>query len=139
LVDDALQALARGLAELQEQLNQARDAHPTAELQAQAAAWARELRVLEDGFQQVAQVGWPLDRRDTEYLTPRQRDVALGVAEGLSNEVIAARLGITLGTAANHVEHIRGRLGFKSRTQIAVWAVERGLYRSGQEQGDAER
>ena len=69
-------------------------------------------------------------------LTPRQRDVAVCIAEGLSNEEIAERLSITLGTAANHVEHTLRRLGLRSRTQIAVWAVERGLYRSGQERED---
>jgi two-component system, OmpR family, sensor kinase len=69
-------------------------------------------------------------------LTPRQRDVAACIAEGLSNEEIAERLGITQGTAANHIEHMLQRLGLRTRTQIAVWAVERGLYRSGQERED---
>jgi DNA-binding NarL/FixJ family response regulator len=133
VVDDALQALARGLAELQEQLNQARDAHLTAELQAQANAWPRELRVLEDGFRQAAQVGQPPGFGQTERLTPRQRDVAICIAEGLSNESTAQRLGITSGTTANHIEHILDRLRLRTRTQIAVWAAARGLYRSGQE------
>jgi DNA-binding CsgD family transcriptional regulator len=66
-------------------------------------------------------------------LSPRQRDVAVCLAEGLSNDELAARLCITSGTAANHIEHILRRLNLRSRTQIAVWAVERGLYRSGQE------
>jgi DNA-binding NarL/FixJ family response regulator len=137
VVDDALQALARGLAELQEQLDQARDTRTSAAVQEQAVACARELRVLEDGFRRIAQVRQPLDHGGAEYLTPRQRDVATGIAEGLSNEELADRLGITPGTAANHVEHILGRLRFKSRSQIAVWAVERGLYRSGQEPAGA--
>ena len=63
-------------------------------------------------------------------LTRRQQDVASCVAEGLSNEEIAERLTITPGTAANHLEQILTRLGLKNRTQLAVWAVERGLYRS---------
>ena len=49
----------------------------------------------------------------------------------LSNEEIAQQLVVSPGTVANHVEHILRRLGFRSRTQIATWAVERGLYRSG--------
>jgi DNA-binding CsgD family transcriptional regulator len=65
-------------------------------------------------------------------LTLRQREVAACIAEGLSNEEIAERLSITHGTAANHIEHMLQRLGLRSRTQIAVWAVERGLYRSSQ-------
>ena len=72
-------------------------------------------------------------------LTRRQRDVAVCIATGLSAEELAERLSITPGTAANHIEHILRRLGLRSRTQIAVWAVERGLYRSGQEQENDTR
>jgi DNA-binding CsgD family transcriptional regulator len=63
-------------------------------------------------------------------LTRRQQEVAACIAQGLSNEQIAQRLVLTPGTAANHVEHIFRRLGFRSRTEVAVWAVERGLFRS---------
>jgi DNA-binding CsgD family transcriptional regulator len=69
-------------------------------------------------------------------LTPRQREIATCIAEGLSNEAIAERLGITSGTSANHIAEMLDRLGLRSRTQIAVWAVERGLYRSSQQQED---
>jgi two-component system, OmpR family, sensor kinase len=65
-------------------------------------------------------------------LTRRQQEVAACVAEGLSNEDIATRLTVAPGTVANHLEHMMRWLGLHSRTQIAVWAVERGLYRSGQ-------
>ena len=60
-------------------------------------------------------------------LTPRQQEVAGLVAGGLTNAQIAERLVLTPGTAANHVEHILRTLGFRSRTQVAVWAAERGL------------
>jgi DNA-binding CsgD family transcriptional regulator len=63
-------------------------------------------------------------------LTPRHREVATLIAEGLSNEAIAERLVLTPGTVANHLGSILQRLGFENRVQIAVWAVERGLYRS---------
>jgi DNA-binding CsgD family transcriptional regulator len=63
-------------------------------------------------------------------LTRRQQEVAICIAEGLSNAGIAERLILTEGTVANHIEHMLRRLGLSSRTQIAVWAVERGLYRS---------
>jgi DNA-binding CsgD family transcriptional regulator len=73
---------------------------------------------------------------DVARLTPRQRDVAACIAEGLSNEELADRLRITPGTAANHTAQVLARLGLRTRTQIAVWAVERGLYRSQQERDD---
>ena len=71
-----------------------------------------------------------------ELLTPRQQEVAGLVAEGLSNAEIARRLVLTPGTVANHMEHILRRLNLRSRSQVAVWAVERGLYRSGGEGRD---
>jgi DNA-binding NarL/FixJ family response regulator len=58
-------------------------------------------------------------------LPPRECAVALLIAEGLSNKQIAARLGITVGTAGNHVGHIMRALGAANRTQVAVWASER--------------
>jgi len=60
-------------------------------------------------------------------LTPRQLEVALLVAQGLTNRQIAERLVVTERAAAAHVEHILNKLGVGSRTQIAVWISERGL------------
>jgi non-specific serine/threonine protein kinase len=60
-------------------------------------------------------------------LTPRQREVAGLIAEGLKNAEIAERLVISPGTAANHVEYILRRLRLRSRSQVAVWAVKQGL------------
>ena len=45
------------------------------------------------------------------------------VAQGLTNRDIAARLFISERTAESHVEQIRGKLGFRSRTQIATWVA----------------
>jgi len=58
-------------------------------------------------------------------LSPREREVADLVAEGLTNREIAERLVISERTAEGHVEQIRNKLGFHSRAQIAGW-VERG-------------
>jgi DNA-binding CsgD family transcriptional regulator len=70
---------------------------------------------------------------DIARITRREREVASLIAEGLTNAEIADRLLLAEGTVANHVDHILRKLGIRSRTQIAVWAVERGLYRSGDE------
>ena len=42
---------------------------------------------------------------------------------GLHNRQIATALTIAERTAENHVEHILGKLGFRSRAQIAAWVV----------------
>lgn len=58
-----------------------------------------------------------------QKLSRREREVAALIAEGSSNADIASRLGVAERTAEAHVEHIRDKLGFTSRTQIAAWAV----------------
>ncbi|HEV8637382.1 MAG TPA: LuxR C-terminal-related transcriptional regulator [Chloroflexota bacterium] len=60
-------------------------------------------------------------------LTRREREVARLIARGLTNGQIAQELVIVKGTVANHVEHILGKLGFSSRTQIAAWVAAGGL------------
>jgi DNA-binding NarL/FixJ family response regulator len=69
----------------------------------------------------------PIDPATLGPLTPRQQEVAVLVAQGLTNRQIAERLVVTERAAAAHVEHILTRLGIGSRTQIGVWASERGL------------
>jgi non-specific serine/threonine protein kinase len=49
------------------------------------------------------------------------------VAQGMSNRDMAKRLVLAQRTVEGHVENIRSKLGFHSRTQIAAWAVERKL------------
>ena len=61
-------------------------------------------------------------------LTRRQREVAALIAAGNSNREIAEVLVLVEGTVANHVENIMNRLGFRSRTQIGVWAVRHGVF-----------
>jgi predicted ATPase/DNA-binding CsgD family transcriptional regulator len=56
--------------------------------------------------------------------TKREIEVAGLIAEGLTNKEIAARLVISPRTAQGHVEHLRVKLGFTSRTQIAAWFAE---------------
>lgn len=57
-------------------------------------------------------------------LTRRETEVAELVAKGLTNREIATRLFISERTVESHVEQIRNKLGFHSRTQIAAWMVE---------------
>jgi DNA-binding CsgD family transcriptional regulator len=59
----------------------------------------------------------------TSPLTQRQNEVALLVAQGLTNRQIAEQLVITERTAGAHIEHILDKLGFTSRTQIGVWVA----------------
>lgn len=58
-------------------------------------------------------------------LTRREAEVAELIAEGLTNQQIADRLVVALRTAEGHVERILSKLGFTSRSQVAVWAEGR--------------
>src|SRR5215216_1840684 len=60
-------------------------------------------------------------------LTPREQEVARFVSQGKSNREIAEALVLSERTVENHVGNILTKLGFDSRAQIAVWAVEKGL------------
>jgi non-specific serine/threonine protein kinase len=64
-------------------------------------------------------------RANGSPLTGRETQVALLVAEGMTKPEIAQRLRMADRTADAHVEHIRNKLGLRSRSQIAVWAHER--------------
>ncbi len=60
-------------------------------------------------------------------LSTREREVAALVGRGLRNKEIAAKLHIAQRTVDAHVEHIRNKLDFHSRAQIAAWASAMGL------------
>jgi DNA-binding NarL/FixJ family response regulator len=60
-------------------------------------------------------------------LTARERDVSGLIGNGQSNREMASCLVITEATVEVHVKHIFEKLGFRSRSQVAVWAVEHKL------------
>jgi DNA-binding NarL/FixJ family response regulator len=60
-------------------------------------------------------------------LTPREREVVLGVAQGETNAEIAARLFMSVATVKSHITHILTKLGATNRTQIALLAHDAGL------------
>jgi DNA-binding NarL/FixJ family response regulator len=57
-------------------------------------------------------------------LTPREREVLALVGAGLSNKIIALRLGISEATVKAHLTRIYQQIGVTDRTQAALWARE---------------
>ncbi len=55
-------------------------------------------------------------------LSERERQVAIAVAEGLSNTEIGARLHVSAGTVKAHVSSALAKLGLGSRIQLALLA-----------------
>ena len=66
-------------------------------------------------------------RSGSPPLSRREREVAVLVAEGLTDRQIAERLFISERTAEGHVQGIRNKLGFDNRAQVASWATMQGL------------
>ena len=64
-------------------------------------------------------------QRDAATLTEREREILQGLAQGLSNKLIARNLAITEATVKVHVKNLLKKLGFRSRLEAAVWAVGR--------------
>ncbi|MFF1300399.1 MULTISPECIES: ATP-binding protein [unclassified Streptomyces] len=96
-----------------------------------ATAWAEGRRLRPEAMAAealaAAEPGRPEERAEpgeAAALTPRQLQVALLVADGLTNRQIAQQLEIAEWTVVNHVRHVMRKLGCGSRVQVA-WAVGR--------------
>jgi class 3 adenylate cyclase len=69
----------------------------------------------------------PASGRSSGGLSKREAEVAGMVAGGLSNREIARTLYLSERTVESHVQSILNKLGFRTRTQVAAWAVAQGL------------
>jgi HD-GYP domain-containing protein (c-di-GMP phosphodiesterase class II) len=60
-------------------------------------------------------------------LTAREVEVLGLLARGRANKQIAARLGVTPKTVANHIEHIYAKISVSSRAAATLYATQHGL------------
>ncbi|MFR9798762.1 response regulator [Streptomyces sp. MS06] len=57
-------------------------------------------------------------------VTPREEEVLLAVARGLTNTETADALHISLSTVKTHLASLMAKLGARNRVEIAMWAYE---------------
>jgi two-component system, NarL family, response regulator LiaR len=63
----------------------------------------------------------------TDPLTERELDVLRLLAQGCSNKEIALKLSVSELTVRTHVSNILGKLHLASRTQAALYALQKGI------------
>ncbi|MBC8503496.1 MAG: response regulator transcription factor [Chloroflexi bacterium] len=67
---------------------------------------------------------------EADNLTGRELEVLRAVAHGASNHQIADELVISINTVKTHLKNISAKLQLDNRTQVAAYALEKGLVRS---------
>jgi DNA-binding CsgD family transcriptional regulator len=109
-------------------------AHTQLDEAAWGAAWAEgRARGLEVTVEYALSERWPapttaqMPEEPSALLTPREREVATLVGQGLTNRQISAQLVLSEHTVAKHVRKILKKLRLHSRAQIAAWVAERPL------------
>jgi two-component system, NarL family, response regulator LiaR len=76
----------------------------------------------------IRELNRPADLPPTESpLTEREVDVLRLVAQGLTNQEIAARLVVSEWTVRTHVRNILSKLHLANRTQATLYAIREGL------------
>ena len=64
-----------------------------------------------------------------DRLTPRELDIVSAVVQGSSNKEIANTFGLSPQTVKNHLSNIYLKLGVESRLELALSALQRGIFR----------
>jgi DNA-binding NarL/FixJ family response regulator len=66
-----------------------------------------------------------------DELTPREREVVVLIASGLSNDEISREIYVSPSTVKTHAGRAMTKLGARDRAQLVVFAYQAGLIRPG--------
>ena len=69
----------------------------------------------------------PTDNPPVDPLTERELEVARLVAQGRTNDELAAELYVTLATVKTHLANVQRKLAVRNRVEIAAWAWRTGV------------
>jgi two-component system, NarL family, response regulator LiaR len=111
-----------------------KDVSPDELVEAVRAAYRGEARlhpeITRKLMEQVAQQLVSSPAIPVDDLTEREYDVVRLVARGRSNQEIAHELFISEKTVKTHISHILSKLSLQDRTQLAIYAIRKGLVES---------
>jgi DNA-binding NarL/FixJ family response regulator len=79
-------------------------------------------------IKQFTRIPRPAPTKELDELTPREQDILLLIAGGLSNVEIGKQLYISETTVKTHVTHILQKLGLRDRVQVVVLAYQTRLF-----------
>lgn len=90
-------------------------------------AWPHIVAEIEAFLKQPSAHEQPRETLPLGELTPRERAVLEGIAEGLDNAEIAASLGLSEKTVRNHITRVFDKIAVEHRYQAIVRARDAGL------------
>jgi DNA-binding NarL/FixJ family response regulator len=67
------------------------------------------------------------DRQIPSNLSRMELKIICYIGGGMENQEIAEKIGRKIGTIRNHISVILRKMGFRNRTQLAIFAVRNGL------------
>ncbi|MFB4299673.1 response regulator [Actinomadura sp. NTSP31] len=73
----------------------------------------------------------PVDEGRVGHLTPRERELLICVARGLTNAEISQQRFISMSTTKTHISHLLDKLGARDRVQLTIFAYETGIVSRG--------
>jgi predicted ATPase/DNA-binding CsgD family transcriptional regulator len=88
-----------------------------------AGARLSEAEAVERALAEGDGAGPPAGGDATALLSRRELEIARLVADGLTNREISQLLCISRRTVDSHLDHIRNKLGLRTRTQLARWLL----------------
>lgn len=108
-----------------------KDVSPESLVEAIRAAFRGEARlhpeIARKLMEQVARQSGSSRQPPVDSLTEREGDVIRLVARGCSNQAIAEELFISEKTVKTHVSNMLAKLQLEDRTQLAIYAIKKGL------------
>ena len=78
-------------------------------------------------FEQLRNAPWQSVLSKRHGLTEREREILIQFAKGMSYSAIAESRGNRPSTIRNTIYSIQNKLGFDSKQEVVVWAVQNGL------------